>query len=299
MSKLKNMFKQAGSLLRSRHLTLGGKSAAAEDGRRTIRSLSTLERYKQALGQAGNWAHRQHGIMRIHQLTPEMASAYLRERIGQGIGQKQIDNDRNAMEFVVGKLERLRTDQKPKLTSRAYTSVQVDRITKRQAPHNSLATRIARNAGLRAHELKTLQRADEAERSDRRTWRPDLFHGRDGVLYVVTGKGGLRRHVMIDHALAAELETRRLPAAEKATDRRIFYHVAYGIGGGKAWSDSFSKASSKELGWSNGAHGLRHSYAQSRFQDLLGRWYHPDAAKQIVSQELGHFRPSIVDVYLR
>lgn len=64
-------------------------------------------------------------------------------------------------------------------------------------------------------------------------------------------------------------------------------------------SNSFSAASKRTLGWSHGAHGVRHTYAQTRMEELqqLGRIY--QEALEIVSQELGHFRRDITEVYLR
>lgn len=82
-------------------------------------------------------------------------------------------------------------------------------------------------------------------------------------------------------------------------DRGILYQQRYAIGGGQALSQSFSTASRAALGFSNGIHGVRHSYAQQRHYEaqlLLGD---PERALRVVSQELGHFRPQITEVYLR
>lgn len=73
---------------------------------------------------------------------------------------------------------------------------------------------------------------------------------------------------MIPHDLVARLEARRLEAARAVTDRGITYRQHYDIGGGNAWSKSFSEASNRALGWSLGAHGLRHGYAQERLWKL-------------------------------
>lgn len=73
----------------------------------------------------------------------------------------------------------------------------------------------------------------------------------------------------------------------------------YEIAGGKNWSNSFSAASKRELGWSHGAHGLRHSYAQNRMDELQQQGFLYQEALEIVSQEMGHFRASITEVYLR
>ena len=117
--------------------------------------------------------------------------------------------------------------------------------------------------------------------------------------YIVEGKGGLRREILVDRELAARLETHRLDSPQQVSDRGIFYEQHYDIGGGKSWSQSVSDAADRALGWSNGAHGLRHSYAQERMAELqdAGKIY--NEAREIVSQELGHFRADVVETYLR
>ena len=82
-------------------------------------------------------------------------------------------------------------------------------------------------------------------------------------------------------------------------DRGIVYRQHYDLGGGNAWSKSFSEASTRALGRSHGAHGLRHSYAQERMAELQSCGFDYAAAREIVSQELGHFRGDVVEVYLR
>jgi integrase len=299
MPKLKDMHQQADRLLGGRYLELGEKAQQSRDETTKIRSISTFNRYKQALGQAGKWAYQHYGITRLDHLTPEIAKAYLQQRVKDGIGQKQLHNDRRSMEFVVGKLERVKTDKPQKLEPRAYTPEQAESIAARQAPHNALATKVAYNAGLRAHELLTLRRADEGAPSTSRAWRDDRFHGREGERYLVTGKGGLVRQVMINPVLTRELETRRLDTPMTIRDRGINYAVHYDLGGGNSWSGSFGQISKRELGWSEGAHGLRHGHAQERFEKLLNLGYDPNGARGVLSQELGHFRYYVVDTYLR
>ena len=104
---------------------------------------------------------------------------------------------------------------------------------------------------------------------------------------------------MIPADVAGRLETRRLEQPRWVRDRGITYRQHYDIGGGNAWSKSFSEASARALGWSHGAHGLRHSYAQERMAELQGQGRHYRESRELVSQELGHFRGDIVEVYLR
>ena len=175
--RTKRMDEQAERLLVNRHLELSSRHAAKArgEGSKKIRSMSTFHRYRQALGQAGKWAWKAFGIRRLDHLTAEMAKAYLGHRRSEGIGQKQLDNDRNAIQFVTGKLDRVMAVKKRSLESRAYKRDEVDRIAKRQSEPNSLATRIAYDAGLRAHELLTLRRIDEDAPSRSRAWRDDRF----------------------------------------------------------------------------------------------------------------------------
>jgi integrase len=280
------------------------KRASGVKGSRStgrIHSLATFDKYAAALKQAGEWAREFAGLHHMKAFTAELGQQYLADRAAQGIGQKQLDTDRNALEFIVGKgsLAREAALGKSEMSSRAYTPAQIRLVAIHQRDRNALATELAWRAGLRAHELLTLQRAGEAQASGHRCWSPDRFFGRDGERYIVTGKGGLRREVLIPREMVERVEACRLQSAQAVTDRGITYRRHYDIGGGNAWSKSFGEASFRILGWSQGAHGLRHSYAQERMRELqgLGKSYH--AAREIVSQELGHFRGDIVEVYLR
>ena len=76
------------------------------------------------------------------------------------------------------------------------------------------------------------------------------------------------------------------------------YLQRYDIGGGHAFSVSFSRASMETLGKSRGAHGLRHAFAQARMRELM---HHAEyrLALAIVSEEMGHFRAAYTQTYLR
>jgi hypothetical protein len=89
---------------------------------------------------------------------------------------------------------------------RAYTAAQTRLVVAHQGDKNASATEVAWRAGLRAHELLTLQRVGETRASTHRHWSAERFLGREGERYIVTGKGGLRSEVMIPRALADRLE---------------------------------------------------------------------------------------------
>lgn len=272
-----------------------------------IDSVRTVENYRNALERV-TANMQQYGIQgTLRDLTPQTATQYLEIRSSE-VGQSQLNMERQAIQAmmqhvtkelsVTDKLTVVKSEKETILQSRAYTSEQVQAIANAQTERNALATEIAHSAGLRAHELHTLQRIEERAPSN----RPALetkFSGREGARYTVQGKGGLVREVVIPSHLAKRLEERRLDTPKTVNDRGIRYESRYDIAGGQRFSNSFSAAANRTLGWSEGAHGVRHSYAQERMQELQNQGISKDKALETVSQEMGHFRPEITEVYLR
>ena len=273
-----------------------------------IRSVGTARNYQERLAQITARLD-----VALTALTPERAVAYLRDRASQ-VGQKTLDMERQAIQaMMVNVTRQLPAARLPVVKSaaphrprpRAYSSAQVRAIAARQSPRNALATEIAHASGIRAHELLTLGRRDEQPPDNRRD-RSHLtgtaaegmkFAGRSGVIYTVAGKGGLVREVLLPRRLADRLEQRRLDAPARVVDRGVRYRQRYDVGAGQAFSASFSRASVEALGKSRGAHGLRYRYAQERMQELMRHAEHR-LALAIVSEEMGHLRPSITTRYL-
>jgi integrase len=263
-----------------------------------IHSLGTARNYEQALTRLTNWLQ-ENRLGDLKSLDAKKANNYLELR-SQCVGQKTLDQERQAIQLHLGiKLQVIKSELLQAIQSRAYTIEQISVISQSQTAKIRLATEIAHAAGLRAHELFTLQPQQKRFASTHRQWSKQRFIGRTGEIYTVIGKGGLTREVIIPYALSQQLELHRLEIPKIVKDRKINYECYYNIGGGKDWSNSFSAASKRVLGWSHGAHGLRHTYAQSRMDELQERGFIYSEALGIVSQELGHFRPDITEVYLR
>lgn len=245
----------------------------------------------------------------LKDLTPETARDYLADRAVE-VGQSQLDMERHAIQAMMQhvthqlppdtRLERIESEKAAHEASRAYAQDQVKMVMECQREKNALSTEIAHAAGLRAHELLTIRPIDEQPIAERYV-ESDLprWEGREGVSYSVVGKGGLCREVQLPQELADRLEDRRLDEPAQITDRGVFYESHYDIAGGNNWSSSFTQASERSLSWSEGGHGLRHSFAQERMQELQERGYERSEALERVSQEMGHFRPEVTETYLR
>lgn len=273
----------------------------------TIKSVGTARNYEQALSTAAQYANSalQCGL---RELTPQQAEQYLNDRAVE-VGQKTLDMDRQAiqamMQNVSGKLSQneklpvVKSEHSQHLNCRSYTTEQVAMIANAQNERNALSTEIAHAAGLRSHELLTIARIEERALSDRPALESKFTGRNNAVSYSVTGKGGLTREIQLTRHLSERLEERRLESPVDKTDRNVTYkNCRYDVAGGQSFSTSFSRASNRVLGWSSGAHGLRHSYAQERMSELQNNMTR-DVALEVVSQEMGHFRPEITEVYLR
>lgn len=281
----------------SQKIALGhGRHDHRDDGQ--IHSVGTARGYEQSLKGFADYIQ-EHRLGDLHNATNEMAMQYLADR-AEMVAQKTLDIDRQAIQMHLGvRLEVVKSERETHLSTRSYTQAQVERIASAQSERNSLATQIAHHAGLRAHELLTIRPVDERQASTHREWSADRFAGREGERYTVEGKGGLVREVMLTRDLAARLEATRLAEPRQVIDRGVNYTQHYDLAGGRAWSQSFSAASQRELGFSNGAHGLRHSYAQERMEELQRGGMRYDDAKGTVAQEVGHFDKETTEAYLR
>lgn len=314
----KSLLEQSEALLK-KHLAMGkSKSNVGNIGKTPYKQFTSMRSYKESASTLARIAESM-GVSRLKHINIEEAQEFLisrreAERAGQNVlhveikdrsnqrllTQKTLDAERKALSILLGlPIARVYSAASNAAKSRSYTDFQVKAISEAQTTRNALATKIAHAAGLRAHELLQIRKADELQITSNRQWSKNRFNGLDGERYVVAGKGGLVREIRIPSDLAKELEARRYETPVEIMDRKVKYTSHYDIGGGNSFSKSFSTASKRALGISNGAHGLRHQYAQSRMAHLTGKGYSDKQAKLIVSQELGHFRASITGVYLR
>jgi integrase len=264
-----------------------------------IASIGTLNAYQSCLKIYLDWCAFNEVLPSVQSSKANLA-AYLEEQ-SEVYRQKTLDQHRMALNKAFHKkLPFVESELATMYAARDYKFTEILLLIKNLEAHNAIGILLCYYSGLRAHEIATLQRQDEGSRSTTRAWSDSLFDWEDYYsIYIVTGKGGLRRYVAIPVELAEIIEERRFTTPKKVTDRGIYYHMNYDLGFGKALSQCFSRASLKYLGWSTGLHGTRHSYAKNRIKKLIDCHYKLEDAMLIVSQELGHFRPEIVNCYLR
>lgn len=186
-----------------------------------------------------------------------------------------------------------------KCENRAYSDQQIAFLRQEAEPDLALAIGLSDAAGLRGMELFTL--ADQSNlTASERDYHPHRFAGRaDDVPLLVHGKGRLIREVRLPPELAAELRKLARAEPQKISHRGAHLQSHFQLVAGQTFSQRFTDLSLKVLGFSNGAHGLRHSFAQRRRNELLCLGYPLEEAIQILSNELGHFSVKNTLAYLR
>lgn len=264
-----------------------------------IKSIGTERSYKSCVQQFLEW--RWHAGLPV--LGPYMQQEmieYLEDQ-SEVLAQSTLDQHRQALQIVFSvQLIPVQSDRNSILRGKDLTLAELKEIISKQTDYMALSTLICLNAGLRASELLTLQPVELQPPSERRKWRKDLFcHRENFSQFTVHGKGGLIRRVAIDDALIDEINRHRGPHACTRLDRGIYRTSAFKLAGGQSFSQSFSKASQAAIGYSLGAHCLRHIWAKNRFFDLRRSNLSVKDAQHIVSQESGHFRPVITLTYLQ
>jgi len=276
---------------------LGPKPKDKVQRKNRIRSIGTRKAAESLLRMLGRFLH----VSRLGNLSAVPLGAcqlFLLVRAEAGLSQSALKRDKRVLELIYGEvLESVEAKPRERRPPREVSNEQLSAITTKQSPDNALASRIAYATGARASELLTLARPDERPPSPRE-WHNDLHSGlTDCIPYTVIGKGGLIRTIMVPRELARELEALRRPQPVRVRDHGRNLLSYYRLPGGDAWASSFRKGAKKVFGASPGAHGTRHGYVANRRRTLEQLGFDKDTIDAILSQELGHRRPEIIDEY--
>jgi integrase len=295
---MKDVDLYAKSLVQSRVLHAAASVEQQQNNLRYIRSIGTERNYRGCIREYLRWRLHQRLDMRGPHWRVEL-EAYLQDQ-AEVLSQKALDQHRQALQIVFAvQLKNYLSIRVSTLRGKDLTPDQVAKLLSVQSERVALSTLICLDGGLRASELLTLQPIAQQARSPQRSWRDDLFsHRSPSRTYSVWGKGGLRRVVALALPIADRLDQLRLEEAIQVIDREIYRRVHYNLIGGQSFSQSFSASATKALGVSVGAHALRHCWAKNRYAQLIRAGKASKDALEIVSQESGHFRPSITLTYL-
>ena len=279
----------------------------AKTSGKKLRSDRTVSRYQGDLTRAVRWIASQKAVSYLKAISTEEAQAYINARIKDNLTRQTLQGYAMALQLLpnVGSLNLPPVEKKQQKPSRAYTVEQIRLIQSQLPAPYQLAIQILWESGCRVQDLASLRLAHETtlQKARHHALDPQRFTGREHWIKVqYRGKGGHDYQSAISPQTAHRLETYRLTSPRDFKGREGIRRLAqqyYDLPAGQCLSRAFSQAAYRVLGWSHGAHGLRHTYAQTRLQECLDQNVPLITAKRWVSQTLGHYRPHVVNVYLR
>jgi len=276
-----------------------------------LRSDRTVQRYQGDLGRAAESIQQKFGITRLKDITQEQAQNYIEQRLKEKVCVRTVQGYAKALELLplVNQLtlpSRATDPQDKPKGSRAYTLEQIQEIQKHiPSLATRLATQVILESGCRAQDLASMRLASECTLRNARLTKlhPDRFKGReDWVKVFFIGKGGHEYISTISAELAKEVAKFRLYEPRDFRERKqenVVTKQYYDLPAGWRLSLGWTETSRQTFGFSHGIHGLRHTFAQERvkaMQTLDMTW---DKILECVSQQMGHYRPDQVKVYLR
>jgi len=243
-------------------------------------------------------------VERIGKIGGKHIAAYVRFRRERGIPDRTIKNELAAYRFFWRYVEKNKLHTVPENKDLGLETARIGKTDRAWSGDEyrmmlslaknlgrtdvELALRLARNAGLRIHEITRLAKKDALEA---------LAAGR----LVVKGKGGRVREVPLSIKAASALAQ----ACKRVKDEQEKLFVASGEKTHRVIKSIQDFIRNHRGGISETRitiHGLRHSYAREQYHSRIrgkdsDRW-EKRKVKLEVSELLGHGRPEVTNVYL-
>lgn len=249
----------------------------------------TLQNNKQILIDVNHYIRQEFGCRSIREVTPQMIGAYLQHKIDSGVKSSTFfrtiapaANNLEAMlhrvgvaadfQDVIKEAKAIAAEKcpQPDMASRNYGDNAERVIAAIKDDTARFCCHLQLEYGLRANE----------------SYKIHLIPGRENCIEVHQ-KGGARTIKEISPE-----DYQRLVSMSGGRDN--FYISDYQTVR-RAWGDACERMGVVD----NGLHGIRATYAHRSFDTHMASGLSKDAARAEVSQELGHTRLDIVDIYLR
>jgi len=142
-----------------------------------------------------------------------------------------------------------------------------------------LVSKIQMEAGIRVYEACLIKS------SQLKGIGKDPYSSKEAGVLLIKGKGGKMREVYLSPSTYKELEKRVEDKELKVgitSYTKAIKHAAYRSG------QSYT-----------GTHDFRHSWVQNRYKEVSGLGYSDSQILASISEEIGHVRPDITEIYLR
>jgi hypothetical protein len=280
-----------------------------------IHSLNSMRTVKNHLTQFTQFI-KDEKLGDLKSATPEIAKAFLEAKTNE-YTQTYLRNVQHSVERATGRITNINGQHwKAKSIksetgelakgSRAYTRKEYLAIREKLPENMRLATDILINSGGRVTATMTV--SDSTIKSAHREWsdhrfdgRPDDYKNNSGEYNLITlqDKGKISYEIALKNDDYKALKKIKLDYPQQITHHGIRMIQEYNLPHPALIGEVFTKASIEVIGYSNGIHGLRHTHAQERQEELVRAGYEYHEAKAINAQEHGHFDAEKTNAYLK
>ena len=244
-----------------------------------VHSIKSMTNLRRELTDLGKFAKHELGIKHIKQIDISAVRTWIQSKeIGYRTASNYLSNLNKVeshLNITREQVKELRKElssslERPKFETRAYKNLDRIQVPERSQP----AFRLQRDYGLRpgaAREIKVVKNPTDLKNPDFKG-----THLKGNVLHY-REKGGKTAQKTLDKETVKIIEKN----AQNGS-----YRIAR-----NTYARDLEKALKADGQEFNGAHGIRHSFAQSQISQ--------GSTKQQVSEEMGHSREEITNTYLR
>lgn len=272
-----------------------------------INSYGTSDTYEKTWNSLGNFA-REKGVKDIEKISGKIVKSFMQDQLRRS---NSINNVRKVASAVLKMGYALQRYADENKTGRSYNwegkVSNVRNVAKAQVNHQKISKGIEGRGFVNPQEIVNNIRNDRADlllaakiqheggvRIKEATHiRPeqlrgigkDPFGGREVGVVNIQGKGGKWREIYLNKDTYKELE--------KATENGVF-KVAK-----TTYTNAVRDAALVAGQRYTGTHDFRHSWVQARFNTILEMGYGTHQALSATSEDIGHVRADITEVYLK
>lgn len=268
-------------------------------------SKKTNPRYKSGVKHLAKLLAVAYNKKSMNNISNSALELYVEQAQEAGYSSKYLNTNMSAIRFFIDQIKDssyVKTNSELGVISvkqedrigpnRAWSADQVREMYKiaRESGYTreSEAIRLAYAQGLRIHEVTKLDRAT-------------LLNALKTNKLTIKGKGGLIRQVPIRNQASRD-HIKQLAIQTPATSYKVFvlkneqtHEVIKGI---QNFIQNYRYKVVEPGGHNITYHGLRHTYCQERYKELIQSGKNDHNARLQISRELGHFRIEITNIYL-
>ena len=265
-------------------------------------SIKTRHRYEDGMNHFAKFLAEAFKKQNLNKIEDKHLQSYIEQMQESGYSKSYVTTNLSAIRYFIdlkgGDSRRLSTNKELGVehrtkedrigSNKAWSEAEVNKFIEYAEKNKEIRyadmVKLAYSQGLRIHEVARLDKSQ-------------LVKSLQEEILIVKGKGGLLRKIPLHNRELVQKLCDNTKNGEKVfinkneKTHKVINNLQVFI---YNHNKEFSNKEDRNLTF----HGLRHAYAQNRYQYFINKGVDDYNARLKVSKELGHFRVEITDIYL-